>query len=256
MGAFADLKSSYTRGHSTGVAELAAAAAERLGLAPEAVAEVRRAGYVHDVGRAGVSAGVWEKEGPLTEGEWEQVRQHAGYTERILARPRLLARLGALGSLDHERLDGTGYPHRQAAPSLSPGARVLAVADMYQAMRETRPHRRAIPPEEIAATLEKEAEKGRLDRDAVRAVLEAAGHRVARGRARGGAAYPGGLSDREVEVLRLVSRGLTDKQVAQKLEISARAVGQHLAHAYEKIGVTTRAGAAMFAMKNGIVGAL
>ncbi|HEY7375476.1 MAG TPA: HD domain-containing phosphohydrolase [Polyangia bacterium] len=255
MGAFADLKSSYTRGHSTGVAELAAAAAERLGLAPEVVADVRRAGYVHDVGRAGVSAGVWEKEGPLTDGEWEKVRLHASYTERILARPPLLARLGALGALDHERLDASGYPHRPAAASLPPGARVLAVADMYQAMRETRPHRRAIPPEEIAATLEKEAEKGRLDRDAVRAVLEAAGVRVARGRP-GGGATPGGLSDREVAVLRLVSRGLTDKQVAQKLELSARAVGRHLAQAYEKIGVTTRAGAAMFAMKNGIVGAI
>jgi HD-GYP domain-containing protein (c-di-GMP phosphodiesterase class II) len=256
MGAFADLKSSYTRGHSTGVAELAAGAAERLGMAPDAVAEVRRAGYVHDVGRAGVSAGVWEKEGPLTEGEWEKVRLHASYTERILARPPLLARLGTLGSLDHERMDGNGYPHRRAAVSLPPGARVLAAADMYQAMRETRPHRRSIPRDEIAATLEKEAETGRLDRDAVRAVLETAGQRVARGRARGDGHYPGGLTDREVDVLRLVSRGLTNKAVAQKLNVSARAVGQDLARAYEKIGVTTRAGAAMFAMKNGIVGAV
>ena len=129
---------------------------------------------------------------------------------------------------------------------------------MYQAMRETRPHRRSIAREEIAATLEKEAETGRLDREAVRAVLETAGHRTERGRTRGtgNGGYPGGLTDREVAVLRLVSRGLTNKEVAQKLEISARTVGHHLAHAYEKIGVTTRAGAAMFAMKNGIVGAV
>jgi DNA-binding NarL/FixJ family response regulator len=126
---------------------------------------------------------------------------------------------------------------------------------MYQAMRETRPHRRSIPREEIVATLETEAEKGRLDRTAVRAVLAAAGHRIERGRVRR-QGYPGGLSDREVDVLRLVSRGFTNKQVAAKLEIPARAVGNHLAHAYEKIGVTTRAGAAMFAMKNGIVGAV
>jgi DNA-binding CsgD family transcriptional regulator len=151
-------------------------------------------------------------------------------------------------------MDGTGYPHKRAAASLPPGARLLQAADMYQAMRETRPHRRSIAREEIAATLEKEAETGRLDREAVRAVLETAGHRVERGRARGG--YPGGLTNREIEVLRLVSRGLTNKQVAQKLDMSSRSVGQHLAHAYEKIGVTTRAGAAMFAMKNGIVGAV
>jgi HD-GYP domain-containing protein (c-di-GMP phosphodiesterase class II) len=255
MGAFADLKSSYTRGHSTGVAELAADAAQTLGLPPEDVAAVRRAGWVHDVGRAGVSAGVWEKEGPLTDREWEKVRMHAQYTERILARPPLLARLGTMGALDHERLDGTGYPHRVAAASLAAGARVLAAADMYQAMRETRPHRRAIPREEIAATMETEAEKGRLDRGAVRAVLAAAGHRVERARVRR-RGYPGGLTDREVDVLRLVSRGLTDKQVAAKLEIPARTVGNHLAHAYEKIGVTTRAGAAMFAMRNNIVGAV
>jgi DNA-binding NarL/FixJ family response regulator len=122
------------------------------------------------------------------------------------------------------------------------------------------PHR-PISPEEIAATLEKEAATGRLERDAVHAVLETAGHRVARVRALGsesdgGGRHPGGLTNREVEVLRLVSRGLTNKEVAQKLEISARAVGHHLAHTYEKIGVTTRAAAAMFAMKNGIVGAV
>ena len=129
---------------------------------------------------------------------------------------------------------------------------------MYQAMRETQPHRRAITREEIAATLENEADKGRLDREAVRAVLATAGHRVERGRARGSGngGYPGGLSDREVEVLRLVSRGFTNKEVAQRLDISARTVGHHLAHTYEKIGVTTRAAAAMFAMKNGIVGAV
>jgi HD-GYP domain-containing protein (c-di-GMP phosphodiesterase class II) len=74
-----------------------------------------------------VSAGVWEKEGLLTDGEWEKVRTHAQYTERILARPALLARLGAQ---DHERLEGTGYPHRLPAGSLPPGARLLAVADM------------------------------------------------------------------------------------------------------------------------------
>jgi HD-GYP domain-containing protein (c-di-GMP phosphodiesterase class II) len=252
MGAFADLKSSYTRGHSTGVAELAAGAAERLGMPAGAVAEVRRAGYVHDVGRAGVAAGVWEKEGPLDEGEWEAVRKHAGYTEQILARPAMLARLGALGSLDHERLDGTGY-HQRPGESLPPGARLLAVADMYQAMRETRPHRRPIPASEVAAVLDREVEKGRLDRDAVSAVLQTGGDRDRRDRV---ARHPGGLSDEEIDVLRLVSRGLTDRQVAKEMGLPAGEVSRHLHAAYEKIGVTTRAAAAMFAMRNGLVGPL
>ena len=104
---------------------------------------------------------------------------------------------GHAGSLDHERMDGSGYPHRHPAASLPSGARLLQAADMYQAMRETRPHRRSIPREEVAATMEKEVEKGRLDRDAVRAVLEAAGHRVGRVQARGSGngGTPGGLSD-------------------------------------------------------------
>ena len=250
MGAFADLKSSYTRGHSTGVAELAAGAAERLGMSAGAVEEVRRAGYVHDMGRTGVAAGVWEKEGPLDEREWEAVRKHAGYTEQILARPPMLARLGALGSLDHERLDGTGY-HQRPAESLPPGARLLAVADMYQAMRETRPHRRPMPASEVAAVLDHEVAKGRLDRDAVTAVLQTADDRERRGRV---ARHPGGLSDVEIDVLRLVSRGLSDRQVATEMGLPAADVSRHLQFTYEKIGVTTRAAAAMFAMRNGLVG--
>ena len=111
MGAFADLKSSYTRGHSTGVAELASGAAAaagpgrgggRGGAARRLRARRRARGRVG--GRVGEGRAV-------TDGEWEKVRQHAGFTERILARPPLLARLGALGSKDHERMDGTGYPN-------------------------------------------------------------------------------------------------------------------------------------------------
>jgi HD-GYP domain-containing protein (c-di-GMP phosphodiesterase class II) len=252
MGAFSDLKSSYTRGHSTGVAELASGAAERLGLPPDAVDEVRRAGYLHDVGRAAVAAGVWEKEGPLDEREWEAVRKHAAYTERILARPPLLARLGALGARDHERLDGTGY-QQLPAEALPPAARLLAVADMVQAMRESRPHRRPIPSGEIAAVLEAEVAKGRLDRQAVDAVLETADDRARRGRV---ARHPGGLSDEEIDVLRLMSRGLTDRQVAAELGLPTGEISRHRRYAYEKIGVTTRAAAAMFLMRNGLAGVL
>jgi HD-GYP domain-containing protein (c-di-GMP phosphodiesterase class II) len=249
LGAFADLKSSFTRGHSAAVAGLAAAAAERLGLAPRAVEEVRRAGWVHDVGRTGVAAGVWEKEGPLTEAEWERVRMHTLYTAQILARPPLLARLGALGTLDHERIDGSGY-QKVAAAALPPGARLLAVADMYQAMRESRPHRRAISEAEVSATLTKEAEAGRLDSAAVDAVLSAAEQRDVWDVT----SRSGGLSVAEVDVLRLAARGRTDKEIAATLELPVRTVREHLQHVYDKIGVGTRAGAAMFAMRHGMVG--
>jgi HD-GYP domain-containing protein (c-di-GMP phosphodiesterase class II) len=95
VGEFADLKSTFTVGHSTGVAELAAAAARAAGLAED---DVRRAGWVHDLGRVGVSSRVWEKPGPLTHGEHEQVHLHPYLTERVLARPEPLAELGRLAA--------------------------------------------------------------------------------------------------------------------------------------------------------------
>jgi len=114
---FTDIKSPYTLGHSTGVAALAAEAARRCGLPADDVIAIRRTGLLHDIGRVGVSAGIWGKPGPLTSREWEQVRLHPYHTERILARPAALARLGALAALHHERLDGSGY-HRAAPASI------------------------------------------------------------------------------------------------------------------------------------------
>ena len=120
---FADIKSPYTLGHSVGVAELAAQAARRCGLPEADAVALRRAGLLHDVGRVGVSAGIWGKPGPLSEREWERVRMHPYYTERVLARPAMLARLGALAALHHERLDGSGYYRGLPASMLSPAAR-------------------------------------------------------------------------------------------------------------------------------------
>jgi HD-GYP domain-containing protein (c-di-GMP phosphodiesterase class II) len=108
---FVDLKSPYLVGHSSGVAALAAAAAQRCGLPQADVTCVRQAGYLQDIGRVGISAAIWGKSGTLTDSEWERVRLHPYYTERIFARSRALAPLGAIGALHHERLDGSGY-HR------------------------------------------------------------------------------------------------------------------------------------------------
>lgn len=141
---FADLKSPHTLGHSSGVARLATGAGRRAGLLEADVTVLRHAALLHDVGRAGVSAGVWGKPGPLSDREWEQVRLHPYYTERVLAQPEPLARLGRLASQHHERLNGSGYHRAATAGSLSPAARILAAADAYQAMTEPRPHRPAL----------------------------------------------------------------------------------------------------------------
>src|SRR5262245_4759771 len=248
VGQYGDMKSRFTRGHSAGVAALAGRAAERQRL-PDAVT-VRRAGHLHDIGRAGVVLDIWDKPGPLTEAERERVRMHSYFTERVLARLDTLAPVTALAALAHERRAGGGYPRRLPAPAVPAGARILAAADVYHAMTEPRPHRAALTAEQAAEAVRAEARAGRLDRDAVEAVLAAAGQPAAAPERRTHAA---GLTDREVEVVRLVARGLTNKEIATALDISVKTAGHHVQHIFEKAGVTTRAAAALFAMQNGLV---
>ena len=197
----------------------------------------------------GVSAGIWTKAGPLTEREWDQVRLHPYYTERILGRPPALAAIGALAALHQERLDGSGYHRRLPASLLSPAARLLAAADVYRALLEPRPHRPARSPDAAAAELGRVAQAGGLDPDAVRCVLAAAGRQVSHARP----VRPAQLTERELEVLRLIARGSSIKQVAQQLTISPKTVDTHIQHIYEKIGASTRAGATLFAVEHNLL---
>jgi HD-GYP domain-containing protein (c-di-GMP phosphodiesterase class II) len=245
---FADLKSPYTTGHSRGVAERSAAAALRAGLGEAAAAGLRRAGLLHDVGRLGVSNGIWDKPGVLSEPEMERVRMHPYLTQRTFSRSPRLAALAELAATHHERLDGSGYPRGLAGGALSPEARILAAADAYQAMSEPRPHRPARQPDDAARELREDVRKGRLDTDAVDAVLGAAGHRVPRRRE-----GPAGLTRREVEVLVLLARGLSNKAIAEQLVVSPKTVGHHIEHIYRKIGSSTRAAASLFAMQHGLL---
>jgi len=127
-------------------------------------------------------------------------------------------------------------------------ARVIAAADVYHALLEPRPHRAALPRDRAQQVLAAEVTAGRLDGDAVRAVLDAAGHRVRRQ-----AGHAGRLTAREVEVLVLLARGRTKQQIAQALSISAKTVNAHAEHIYAKIGVTSRGAAALFAMRHGLM---
>ncbi|HET7488654.1 MAG TPA: HD domain-containing phosphohydrolase [Acidimicrobiales bacterium] len=245
---FVDLKSPYTLGHSVAVAELAAAAGRQLGLGGGDLRALHRAGLVHEFGRLGVSNAIWDKPGPLGAGEWERVRLHPYYAERMLQQSDALAPLGRIVVQQRERLDGSGYPRGLPGSAISPLARILGAADAYQAMREERPHRPAHPPAAAAAELRSAALAGHLDADAVDAVLAAAGHRVPR-RQDG----PAGLTAREVEVLKLVALGLSTKQIAARLVIAPKTAGNHIEHIYAKIGTSSRAAAALFAMQHGLL---
>ena len=246
---FVDLKSPWTLGHSRGVAELAEAAAWRAGLEEPEVDTVLDAALLHDLGRVGISNAIWDKPRPLDAAEWERVRLHPYYTERALARSPELAELGELGGAHHERLDGSGYHRRLRAESLPTSARLIAAADVYRALTEDRPYRPAFSGESAAAVLREEVRGGRLDAQAAEAVLDAAGHRAAPGRR----AWPAGLTDREVEVLRRLARGASNKAIAQALGLSPKTVGHHVAHVYTKAGVSTRAAATLFAMEHDLL---
>jgi HD-GYP domain-containing protein (c-di-GMP phosphodiesterase class II) len=249
MGDLIDMKSPHFAGHSRGVANLAAEAARVAGLSSAEQAVLRRAGFVHDVGRLGVSNAIWDKPGPLTAAERERVRLHAYLTDRMLAGMPALESVRALAAHHHERLDGSGYPGGLAGAELSHRDRILAAADAYHAMSEPRPYRAALTPDATAAELREEVRAGRLDGAAVNAVLAAAGHRASARRE-----WPGGLTTREVEVLSLLARGHSNKEIASRLVVTRKTVSSHIEHIYAKLGVSCRARATHFAIQHGLVG--
>jgi HD-GYP domain-containing protein (c-di-GMP phosphodiesterase class II)/DNA-binding CsgD family transcriptional regulator len=246
---FTDLKSPYTLGHSTGVATLAEAAARKRGCSDSDVTAVRRAALMHDLGRISVSNGIWDKPDRLTTAEWERVRLHPYYTERVLVKAPALRHLARLAGGHHERLDGTGYHRGDPAALLPLPSRILAAADAYHAMTEFRPYRTALEPAAAAQELAKEVSAGRLDHDAVTGVVEAAGQRAQMTKRD----WPAGLSEREIDVIRLAVRGRSNRQMAGELFVSDDTVKTHLRHIYEKVGFSSRAGLALFAMENDLL---
>ncbi len=246
---FADLKTTRHAGHSRAVAALAAEAAQAMGLNESEVAQVRHAALVHDVGRVAISAGIWTKAGELTRDELEKVRLAPYYTERILDRPERLRELGRVAGLHAERCDGSGHPRGLRREEIPVAARIIAAADAYQALTEAGPGRQAVSPEEAAGAVAEEARAGRLDALVVNAVLAAGGHQVRADPP----PRPAGLTDREVEVLTLLARGLVTKQIAFELGISPKTADHHIQNLYGKIGISTRAGATLFALEHSLV---
>lgn len=248
---FADLKASHMVGHSARVAELADGAAIALGLADDQRVTLRRAGQVHDLGCVSVPNRIWNKTGSLSPAEWERVRLHAYHSQRILSVAEPLRKIGALAGMHHEHLDCSGYHRALPAVAIPLPARVLAVAEAYQSMVEERPWRPALTRSEAAREICDDVRAGRWDSRAAEAVLEVTGQpRAVRREARG---WPAGLTDREVEVLRVLARGRSNKEVARELYVSEGTVHTHVINIYRKIEVNTRAGAALFALEHDLI---
>jgi len=249
---FIDLKSPYMTGHSRRAAALASDAATRLGCPDEAVATVRRAALVHDFGTTGVPNSIWDKPGPLTRSEFDRVELHPMLTEQMLRRSPALAALNLVASAHHEKCDASGYHKRLRADPTDPLACVLAAVEVYVGLTTERADRAAFSGDHAAGELRRLATQGVLEPRATEAVLEAAGH--------GGIAsaprrqkHPGGLSSREVDVLQLAARGLTAREIADRLFISPKTADHHIQHIYNKIGVSTRAAAALWATEHAVV---
>lgn len=245
---FCDVKSPFTIGHSRSVATLASRAAPTYGLDVTDTDLVRRAALVHDLGKLGVPNTIWDKSTALTPAEEERARLHVYLGERMLASSAALAPLARIAVQHHERLDGSGYPRQLTGADITPAGRLLAAADSYQTLIEPRPYNQEKDAQQAADAVLAEVRTGRLDADATAAVLAAAGHRPAKRRE-----WPAGLTTREVEILRLVARGQTNRQIAACLTISPKTAGTHVEHIYTKLGVSNRALASLFAAKHGLM---
>jgi len=250
---FIDLKSPYMAGHSRRCARLCADAARALGFTEGVITMLRRAALVHDFGTTAVPNSIWDKPGPLTRAEFDRIELHPMLTEQMLRRSPALATLNPLACAHHEKADGSGYHKRLRADAADPGAAVLAAADIYVGLTTERADRPPLSDADAAAELRRFASHGVLDPRATNAVLMAAGHVERPAPASRRPQHPGGLSRREVEVLRLAAKGLTTRQIADRLYISPKTADHHIQHVYTKIGVSTRAAAALWAMQHAVI---
>ena len=248
---FVDVKSPYGVGHSRRCADLVGDAASGLGLDEDAVAGSRRAALVHELGMTAISNAVLDKPGSLTRAERDRMEIHPLLTEQMLRRSPALRALTDVAATHHERADGSGYHKGLTAAAVSPAATVLEAAEVYVGLTTDRADRPASTADAAAAQLRQLVAEGLLGHDPVEAVLAAAGHEPRRAPR---VEHPAGLTDREVEVLQLVARGLTTKQVAESLFLSPKTVDHHIQHVYTKIGVSTRAAATLWGVEHGVVG--
>jgi len=250
---YADLKSPFMAGHSRRVADLAEGIAGRMALPEEQVAHIYRAALVHDIGIVAVPSFVLNKpRSQLSQVEWEQLRLHPYHSERILSRVPPLAAILPMVAAHHERIDGHGYPRGLAGVQIPLGARIIAAADRFDELSSKTPDHPSAERDQVTEMMRREADDS-LFPDVVQALFEGPGgtpeprrrHRAQQG--------PAGLTERELEVLRLMARGLSRNQAAKLLFVTEGTIRSHLEHIYSKIGVSNRAAATLFSIEHGLL---
>jgi HD-GYP domain-containing protein (c-di-GMP phosphodiesterase class II) len=245
--AFADLADVV--GHSSAVADLGERAAKQLGWADDEISLVRRGALVQDLGKVGVPFRIWHQERRPSADDWEKIRLHPYYTERCLSGSPYFRTVVRVAGRHHERLDGSGYYRGLTGSDLDPHARLLATTDAYQSMLEARPGRAAMTEADAAGRLRAAGSAGELDPRTVAAVLESAGH--PRPRVTG----PDGLTPREEQTLMLLAQGFATKQIGRTLGVTAKTADHYVQQVYAKIGVSTRAAAAVYAVQHRLAAA-
>ncbi|KQU80682.1 MULTISPECIES: HD domain-containing phosphohydrolase [unclassified Rhizobacter] len=244
-----DLKLPWLTGYSRRVAQVAAACAERLGLPALSRQRLYRAGLVHGMGRAAVPNALWDQPSAPSESAMERLRLVPYWTARAARRIGSLADEAELASHADERLDGSGFFRGVSGAAIGAEARVLAVATQSAMLQTARPGRAALSFDEALAQLQRDAQRGLFDADVV-AALGGASRAVA---ARADAEPASTLTGREVEVLRCISLGESNKEAARTLGISPSTVRAHLENIFRKLECTTRAAATLKAMTTGVL---
>lgn len=167
-----DAKSPFTREHSDGVACLARCLGELMQVGEKSCDTLELAGLLHDVGKLRVPDALLEKSGPLTAVERRTMSRHSFDTFNILSNIKGLEQVALWASQHHERVNGTGYPYHTQAGAISLEARIVAVADVFQALAQRRPYRDALAPQDVLVILQEQVDSGKLDGRVVACVAD------------------------------------------------------------------------------------
>jgi len=247
---FVDIKSPATAGHSKETARIAEGVARRMGLPQPEITNIRRAALVHDLGHIALPGNILHQHGQLSEADREKLRLHPYYTERILSRVPVLAEVAAIAGKHHERINGTGYYRGLSGNELPLSACILALADEFQERSHGLPGQNEPDPKDVLKAMKPEV--GPLFSPACfEALAQELGVHVPKPSRR--REWPAGLTDREVEVLRWVATGASNRKIAHQLVVSEKTVAHHLDHIYNKLGVSSRAAAVFFAMEHALI---